>query len=280
MGQGRESVVFRMKKISTIGFIGAGNMAQALISGLVCQRAFSSKVFAFDPDAQKLKKLKKQFQIFPLKNNYEVVEKSEIVLLAVKPQEIRNVLKEIAPALENKILISIAAGIDTNTLSHKVKAKVIRAMPNNPALIGQGITALFSKNTLSPQDRQRVENIFLGAGEILWVKRERDLDVVTGLSGSGPAYVYQFVEDLSFAGEKLGLAPEVAYPLALKTVVGAALTLEKTGKKPVELIPLVTSKKGTTLEGLKVLKKMGLRRILVNTVRAATRRAREMRSEK
>ena len=152
-------------------------------------------------------------------------------------------------------------------------------MPNNPALIGEGITALFASSRLPRQKLRIAEEVFRGAGEILWVKKEGDLDTVTGLSGSGPAYLYRFVHALSQAGEKLGLPASLAHRLALKTALGSALTLQHTGKMPSELIPLVSSKKGTTLAGLKVLDRKKFNGIIHETVRAATRRAREMRKE-
>jgi pyrroline-5-carboxylate reductase len=267
-----------MKKSPSIGFIGAGNMAEALISGMIRKGYPSRQIFAYDSDPNKVKKLKNKFKIVPLNSNKEVMQRCRQVVLAIKPQNMREVFIEIAPYADHHLIISIAAGIDWSTLSKNLKGqcRIVRTMPNNPALIGEGITALYSKH-LSRADLQASENIFRGAGEVLWVKKESELDIVTGLSGSGPAYLYKFVEALAQAGEKLGLRQETAYRLALKTTVGSALTLQKTGKQPKELIPLVASKRGTTLAALSVLEKGRFNKLIEKTVSAATKRAREIR---
>jgi len=283
-------------KSSSTGFIGAGNMAQALIAGMRRLGIKPSQIGAHDPDRVKLKKVAAQFKIQSFSDNREVVRKCGLIVLATKPQEMKAVLREIAPEITNQGIVSIAAGLDTATLAKNLKLKtstqggsksrgqnsklkLVRAMPNNPALIGEGITALYSPSPLSPKEKRRVENLFRGAGEVLWVHREKDLDAVTGLSGSGPAYLYRFVEALSQAGVKMGLKPPIAHRLALKTVLGSALTLQRTGKSPSELIPLVTSKKGTTLSGLKILDKRRFNLIIHQTVRAATQRARQILKE-
>jgi len=258
-------------------------MAQALIAGL-CGRDRSrpvptSAIFVSDIFPQKLKKLSAQFKISPLSNR-DLAQKCSVIILAIKPQDLSKVLSEIAPEVKNSLIISIAAGVDCPTISKYLKkSKLVRAMPNNPALIGEGITALYSPSSLSKTEKKLAEKIFEGSGEILWVNKESDLDIVTGLSGSGPAYVYRFVEALAQAGKKLGLSETLAYRLALKTTLGASLTLEKTKKLPAELIPLVTSKKGTTLAGLKILDQKNFNSLIALTVAAATKRAKEMREE-
>ena len=168
-----------MGEKSSIGFIGAGNMAQALMMGILRLGTPSRKIYASDPDRKKLKKVASRFIIHPLSDNQEVVEQCSVVVLATKPQEIKSVLQEIAPEIKDHLLVSIAAGVDTATLSKglgrkdsKSKAKLIRAMPNNPALIGEGITALYSGSPLSPKEGFSLKACF-GAGEVLWVDRER-----------------------------------------------------------------------------------------------------------
>ncbi|MFO1518576.1 MAG: pyrroline-5-carboxylate reductase [bacterium] len=270
-----------MKKFLPIGFIGGGNMAQALISGMIRQGMTPQQIFVSDPDPQKLRKLAQKFKISSVKNNLDLMQKCRTIVLATKPQDLIPILREIAPAVSGHTMISIAAGIDRATLLKPFKGalRLIRAMPNNPALIGEGITGLYGPPSLSATEKKAVEAVFRGSGDVLWVNREADLDAVTGVSGSGPAYVYRFVEALGRAGEKVGLPTDVAYRLALKTTLGAALTLQKTGKLPQELIPLVTSKKGTTLAGLQVMEEKGFEKLLEQTVKAATKRAGEIRKE-
>ncbi len=264
-----------------IGFLGSGNMAKALMQGLLKNKTKASSIFAFDVDSKKLKNLKSQLKINTCSKAEELLEKSNIVILATKPQDLKAALQNLKSHFTKQIVISIAAGVDLATLSKQLptSCKLLRSMPNNPALIGEGITALFSKNRLSSQEKKVVESVFTGSGEVLWVDNEDQLDAVTGLSGSGPAYVYQFVKALTQGGVKQGLAHKTAYILALKTLLGAALTLQKTGQSPEVLIPLVTSKKGTTLEGLNVLRKRKFDQTLIETVAAATRRAREIKKE-
>ncbi len=262
-----------------IGFLGAGNMAQALIRGLL-KTINASHLFAYDLDAKKLKKLASQLKIKTCKTSSELLEKSNIVILATKPQDLKNALEPLKAYFKKHLVISIAAGIDCSTLAKLLpkSCKIIRSMPNNPALIGEGITALWGKN-ISVAERKKAEQVFEGAGEFLWVKKENDLDAVTGLSGSGPAYVYQFAKALSHAGIQQGLSKEQSYQLTLQTLLGAAHTLKQSGQTPEQLIPLVTSKKGTTLAGLTIMKKKNFDQIIQQTVAAATKRSQEIRNE-
>lgn len=262
----------------SVGFIGAGNMSQALISGMIKNKTSPQTIFAYDINRSQLKKISRQFKIKISSSLKEIFENCASIVLAVKPQNFPELIQEISPFTQNHLLISIAAGIETAFLK-KLKGKIVRAMPNNPALIGEGITALFNAQKLKKEELRKIEKIFQGSGEFLWVKKESELDGVTGLSGSGPAYVYRFIKALSFAGEKVGLKKSDANRLALKTVLGAALTLQKTEKNPEELISLVTSKGGTTLAGLKVLDQKKFDQIIIDTVRAATNRAKELRKE-
>ncbi|MBF0491327.1 MAG: pyrroline-5-carboxylate reductase [Deltaproteobacteria bacterium] len=263
----------------TIGFIGCGNMAQAMISGLLKKGFTSKQIFVFDVDLPKTKKFVQTHKINFVSDNHQLALISEVLILAIKPQEMKNVLREIAPFLRKQFLISIAAGVETALIrKFAPSCPILRSMPNNPALIGQGITGLYGKK-LSAAHKTLSEKIFAGCGEIVWIEKEELLDVVTGLSGSGPAYVYAFTQALEEAGKRLGLPDNIAYQLALKTLIGSANTLLQTGKNPSELISLVTSKKGTTLEGLKVLKKYKMSEVLLKTVKAATKRAQEIRKE-
>ncbi len=269
-----------------LGFIGAGNMAQALIAGWVSKGQSASSILISDANPQKLSQLKKKYGVLPVSSNQELVQKASQIVLAVKPQDLRQVLSEIVPFVKNQTFVSIAAGIDLSFISRHLTSPsqkkaplVLRAMPNNPALIGQGITALYTPLKLNSSQKKNIQNIFLGAGQVLWVEKEKDLDAVTGLSGSGPAYVYLFTEALIQAGIARGLSLEIASQLVISTLVGSSLMIQKTMQKPEELIAQVTSKRGTTLAGLQVLKKGGLFRLIKKTVRAATLRAQQMRKE-
>ncbi len=253
-------------------------MAQALISGMIKSKISPQTIFAYDIHSSQLKKIGQQFKIKTSSSLQEIFENCSSIVLAVKPQNFPELIQDIISFAQNHLLISIAAGIETASLK-KLKGKIVRAMPNNPALIGEGITALFSSQKLKKEELNKVEKIFQGSGEFLWVKKESELDGVTGLSGSGPAYVYRFVKALTIAGEKVGLKKSDANQLAIKTVLGAALTLQKTGKSPEELISLVTSRGGTTLAGLKVLDQKKFDRTIIDTVRAATDRAKELKKE-
>ncbi len=268
------------KLTAKIGFVGAGNMANALLQGLLKNKQAPSTLFVYDLNSKKMKTLT-NLGIRSCKNPAELLSKSEIIILATKPQDLKLALTELKPHLQKHLVISIATGIDTATLAKFIPSscKIIRSMPNNPALIGEGVTALYCAQKLQSSEKAKVEKIFQGAGDFLWVKKEEQLDAVTGLSGSGPAYVYQFVEALTQAGVKQGLPEEIAYSLSLKTVLGSALTLLKTKEKPSTLIPLVTSKKGTTLAGLAVMKKGKFNQLIAQTVKAATQRAKEIRNE-
>jgi len=260
----------------TIGFIGAGNMATALIQGMLREGFKASQIWVSDTDAKKTNRLKKELKI-QAASTQKVASQSYFLILATKPQDLKPVLKEISPLLKSKIVISIAAGVNIKTLSKYLRKEIfiVRTMPNNPALVGAGITALFSPK-LSAANRNKTEKIFKGCGKTLWIKNEADLDAVTALSGSGPAFVYYFIEALTNAGTKLGLSPQISTTLALETVYGACLTLIKTRSTPQTLIPLVTSKGGTTLAGLEVMKKMNLKKIIELTLQKACQRAKEL----
>lgn len=279
MAQNWESNISMKNNIGKIGFLGAGNMAQALIRGL-SKKVHAAQIFAYDIDQSKLKKLTSKLKIKACHTAAELIEKSNIVILATKPQDLKTALKPLKPYFKKHLVISIAAGIDYSILVKLLPktCKIIRSMPNNPALIGEGITALWGKN-ISVSERQITEQIFKGAGDFIWLRHESQMDAVTGLSGSGPAYVYQFAKALSEAGVRLGLAKEQANQLTLQTLLGAALTLKQSGQTAEQLIPLVTSKKGTTLAGLTVLKKKKFDQIIHQTVAAATRRSQEIQNE-
>lgn len=259
----------------SIGFIGGGRMAEALINGLISSGALKPEQVLFsDIDPERSGHISKKYGA-KAASAAEIVRGSEAVVLAVKPQVVPDVIKGLSFSKE-KLLISIAAGITIGFLEKAFPGvAVIRSMPNNPALVGAGITALARGEHVSDEQLALASRIFGSVGEVVMVK-EKDMDAVTGLSGSGPAYVYLMIEALAEAGKKLGLDPATAEKLALETVSGAARTMKETKKSAKELREMVTSPGGTTLEGLKVLEKMRFAEALVEAVAAAAKKSKKL----
>jgi pyrroline-5-carboxylate reductase len=266
-----------MKKI---GFLGAGNMAGALIKGLLSAKLYRpQEIFVSDIQPTQLRKLKRAYNVDGVKDNREVVRQVETVVLAVKPQILARVLEEIQPEVTKaKLFISIAAGVPLRRLETGLggKARVIRVMPNTPALLGKGIAVLVRGSLAKPQDEKLALTLFRGVGEALAVKDEALMDPVTGLSGSGPAYVYLFAEALIAGGVQEGLSPKIATQLAFTTIEGAVAMLKEAGKSPKELRDMVTSPGGTTLAGLSRLEEGGFTTTVSAAVSAATRRSKEL----
>jgi len=267
----------RMK--DKIGFIGAGNMGEALIKGILKAKLLSSqKVCASDIRETKLKQFQKTYGIKTFKDNKELVSQVNIILLAVKPQNMEEVLSEIAPVIEKKhLVISIAAGITTSYISKRLndKISVVRIMPNTPALIQEGASALAMGKHATQSDLKSVQKLFESVGKTVVVD-ESLMDAVTGLSGSGPAYVFLFIEALADAGVKMGLSRSVALLLSAQTCLGAARMVSETGEHPAKLKDMVTSPGGTTISGLHALEAGGLRTTIMDAVEAATRRSKEL----
>jgi pyrroline-5-carboxylate reductase len=263
----------------TIGFIGAGNMGEALIKGILKAKVLAPQnVYASDTREPRLKELQEGHGITTLSDNKELVLKARIIVLAVKPQNIETVLKEIAPAIkEEHLVISIAAGITASYIANHFEQKVpiVRVMPNTPALIQEGMSALAGGEHATESDLERAELLFGSVGKTVVVD-ESLMDAVTGLSGSGPAYFFLFIEVLTDAGGKMGLSRPVAQLLATQTCLGAAKMVLETGKDPAALRDMVTSKGGTTFSGLKAMEAGGLKKALMDGVEAATRRSQEL----
>lgn len=257
--------------MTRIGFIGGGKMAEALISRL----GASHKIIASDVSRKRLSYLKKKYRIKTTTDNLDVFSSAEVVILAVKPQIVPEVIDELRVPKE-KLLISIAAGITLGSLEKKFPGvPIVRVMPNNPALVGAGITALALGKSARKEHGEQANKIFRSVGEVVMVE-EKNMDAVTGLSGSGPAYVYSMIEALASAGEKLGIARKEAEKLAVQTVLGAAKTMKETGKSAKELREMVTSPGGTTIEGLKVLEKRKFSEALVEAVKAAAEKSKKL----
>jgi len=266
-----------------LGFIGGGNMAEAMIRGLTSAAFIEGKnILVFDPRPERLDFLHREYRIKPAAGNRDLVDKSDIVILAVKPQIVKQVLLDIGGCVaERHLVISIAAGVpisiieDTLAEGGCTSSAVVRTMPNTPALVGRGVTAIASGTQVSKTDVKIAHRVFEAIGTTVDVD-EVHLDAVTGLSGSGPAYIFLIIEALSDAGVKMGLPRDVANALTLQTVLGSAELAAKSGKHPGELKDMVTSPAGTTISGLHTLEAGGLRTTLMDAVEASTLRSRKL----
>ena len=266
-----------MKKI---GFVGAGNMAGALVKGLLATRRYRARdLWVSDADPRQLRRFKRSYGVDGTPDNVALTRDSAIVFLAVKPQIIGGVLEEIRDAVSRRqLFVSIAAGISTSRLEAGLgpQARVVRAMPNTPALVGAGATVVVRGRRATVADERLAAELFSGVGDVLRVKDETLMDVVTGLSGSGPAFVYLFAEALIAGATAEGLSDAVAKRLAYQTILGAALMLQQTGKSPAELRAMVTSPGGTTFAGLGALEAGRFGATVMNAIAAAARRSREL----
>jgi pyrroline-5-carboxylate reductase len=263
----------------TVGFVGGGNMGEALIKGLLgASLVPASAIHATDVRLERLKELDRQYGIQVSSDNVELVRHSDIVILAVKPQIMDAVLKEIAPAVtRKKLLISIAAGVSTakiRAVLHK-DARLIRVMPNTPALVLEGVTAIAKAEGLEPDDLDAAGEIFSAVGRVV-ILDESLMDAVTGLSGSGPAYVAVVIESLADGGVRMGLDRITAMTLATQTVLGAAKLLLETGLHPGALKDMVSSPGGTSIAGIAALEEGGIRTTFIKAVERATERSREL----
>jgi pyrroline-5-carboxylate reductase len=261
-----------------IAVLGAGNMAEALIKGLLRGHCEAAQISASAPREERVKELSDRYGIFATQRNVELVDRADIVVLAVKPQIMRKVLDEIAERVTPETLvISIAAGIPIAAIEQRLKAgtRVIRTMPNTPALVDAGATAISRGGHATEADLADARRIFDAVG-ITVTLDESQLDAVTGLSGSGPAYMFLILEALSDAGVKVGLSRRTAQLLAAQTVLGSAKLLLETNEHPGRLKDMVTSPGGTAITGLHVLESGGLRTTLIDAVEAATKRSHEL----
>jgi pyrroline-5-carboxylate reductase len=262
-----------------VGFVGGGNMAEALIRGLLGTGLVPADLLAAtDVRTERTEQLARQFAITAHGDNVRLVREADVVLLAVKPQILATVLAEVAPAVTARhLLVSVAAGVPTAAIRAALgkEARIVRVMPNTPALVLQGATAVARGPGLGPDDLATVEEIFGAVGRVV-VLDESQLDAVTGLSGSGPGYVAIVIEALADGGVKMGLDRATAMTLATQTVRGAAQLLAETGLHPAALKDMVASPGGTTIAGIAALEEGGLRTTLIRAVERATLRSREL----
>jgi len=273
----------RPRRLATryaVGFVGGGNMATAMIKGFVAAKLCApGQIIASDVDAAKRAALKRTLKVNATADNAAVTRDAAVVILAVKPQIIDAVLAEMRPAVSRRqLFVSIAAGVPTQRLERGLGdgARVVRVMPNTPALLGKGMAVAVRGRYAGPADERLVLKLLRTVGQARAVRDERLLDAVTGLSGSGPAYVYLFAEALIAGGIAAGLAADVATELTLQTITGAAAMLQETGETPERLRAMVTSPGGTTLAGLTELERRGFVDAVAACVVVATRRAVEL----
>jgi len=257
-----------------IGFIGGGNMAEAMIKGIV--QTVGKDIMVSEPRDDRRMYLEKTYSIKSTSDNKEVVKNSHIIVLAVKPQNMDDVTAEIGDSIsDDKIIISIAAGITLSYLSARIKtSKIIRVMPNTPALVQEGMSVLTLCECIHDKEMSLVRNIFMSIGRVL-VLPEKYMDAVTALSGSGPAFIALFVESMIDAGIIVGLSNDNATELAIQTLIGTAKLLE-TGMPPDKLRVMVTSPGGTTEAGLKVFEERGLKNIVAAVIKAAADRSKKL----
>lgn len=264
-----------------IAFVGFGKMAQAIAGGLIQNKVKSaSQILAYDLDQKSLSNNSRRLKIKPCENNIALIQNAEIVILAVKPFHLGEVLTEIAPYIKRgQIFISIAAGAPLKALKKYTETPFwVRVMPNTPALLKLGMTGIYFDHFFPKNKKKNIEKIFQALGKTLVVSDEKSIDAVTALSGSGPAFVYAFADAMIQGGIKAGLNKSDALLLSIQTLKGASAMLEAY-PDPENLIAQVSSKKGTTLEGLKTLKKYKFKEIVKRCVQSAHKRSQSISKE-
>jgi pyrroline-5-carboxylate reductase len=264
----------------SISFIGGGNMARSLIGGLIARGHAASSIVVADPLASQLELLKTTYGVHTAPANAEAAHRGDVVILAVKPQELHNVARDIADAVRDKLLISVAAGIRASDIERwSGGASVVRCMPNRPALQGCGMTGLFAPAKVSSEHRKIAEDILAAVGATLWLTEEHQMDAVTAISGSGPAYFFLLVEMMEDAGVTLGLPRDISRKLAIETAYGAGLMARQGPETPAILREQVTSKGGTTEAALKHLEAHNVRTLFQKAIAAACERSAQLASE-
>jgi len=261
-----------------LAFIGGGNMARAIIGGLLARGTKASAIGVVEPDAAARARLSSELGVTAIERPDASIASSALAVFAVKPQQMREAARAGAPHLSRSLVLSIAAGIRIDDLSRWLggHGRVVRAMPNTPALVHAGVTGLCARPSVGAGDRKAAAALMSAVGEVLWFDREEDLDAVTAVSGSGPAYVFYAIEALEQAARELGLAPDASRTLAVATFAGAAKLAQARGEDPAVLRAQVTSKGGTTERALEVLEAAQVKREFIAAVKAACERSREL----
>ena len=265
---------------ATIAFIGGGNMASALIGGLIQSGHAPTAIHVVEPFEAQANKLREQFGVKVEGAASPALADAALVVWAVKPQLFKQAAQPCAKHVKGALQLSVMAGIRSTAIAEATgSARVVRTMPNTPALIGRGMSGLYASEAVTSDERAGVERLLAPTGELLWVEREEQLDAVTALSGSGPAYVFYFIEAMMRAGNELGLSTDQARRLSVGTFAGAAALAAQSSEAPAVLRQNVTSKGGTTHAAITTLDELGVMDAFVQALHAAARRAKELGDE-
>jgi pyrroline-5-carboxylate reductase len=263
-----------------IAFIGGGNMASAIISGLTRQGFPSQSIDVVEPYREARDKLLSAFDIAAQTQPGAFLSKATILIWAVKPQSFKDAALQVRFHTKEALHLSVAAGIRSDSIARWLgNERIVRTMPNTPALIGKGITAMVARPAVTEADRKLAERVIATTGEFMWLEQETQLDAVTALSGSGPAYMFYFMEAMTAAGADMGLSREQAYRLAVATFIGAGELARASNEPPEILRQRVTSKGGTTHAAITSMDESGIRPLFARALHEAQKRARELGDE-
>ncbi|MFC5497077.1 pyrroline-5-carboxylate reductase [Caenimonas terrae] len=263
-----------------IAFIGGGNMASAIIGGLLREGLAPAQIEVVEPFAEARLRLQSQFGVQAQEHAGPALGRAQLVVWAVKPQTFKQAALQARSHTGKALHLSVAAGIRSDSIAAWLGTeRIVRSMPNTPALVGKGMTALFARPAVTAADRDLVEQVIATTGESLWVQDEKQLDAVTALSGSGPAYVFFFLEAMTKAGVEMGLSPQQAHQLAVGTFVGASELARASDEAPEVLRQRVTSKGGTTYAAIASMEQDQVQALFAKALHAANTRARELGDE-
>ncbi len=266
-----------------ITFIGAGNMGQSLMGGLIDDGYPADKIWASNPILEHLELLHDKYAVKTTPDNLTAAKHGDVIVLCIKPQVLESVCKEIAEIAKDKLIISIAAGVTTTAISQWLgndKYAIIRCMPNTPALVRCGASSLFANPHVSVEHKQYAESIMRAVGICQWVNSETDLDIITALSGSGPAYYFLLMEAMQAQAITLGLSPDIAHLFTLQTALGAARLAMESNQSPQQLRENVTSPGGTTAAAIDTLEQHDFHDIVAKAMTAAKQRAEDIAQNK
>lgn len=262
-----------------ICFIGGGNMAQALIGGLISRGLPPTRITVSDP-VEQIRQLLQEKEVHVTQDNVAAIQNADVVVLAVKPQVLASVLRPLKGLLSDKLVISIIAGAEIQTISNLIDSnRIVRVMPNTPALVQTGAHGIYANDVVSASDRELTSQILAATGLTIWVNSEAQIDAVTAVSGSGPAYFFYLMESMIRAGKNLGLDEKVATALTLQTALGAAQMAITSSNTPSELRKNVTSPNGTTQAALEVFDRAQISQNIQSALAAAQKRSQELAQE-
>lgn len=264
---------------SNICFIGGGNMAQALIGGLISRGLPPTRITVSDP-VEQIRHLLQEKEVHVTQDNVAAIKNADVVVLAVKPQVLANVLRPLKGLLSDKLVISIIAGAEIKTISNLIDSeRIVRVMPNTPALVQTGAHGIYANDVVGASDRELTSQILAATGLTIWVNSEAQIDAITAVSGSGPAYFFYLMESMIRAGKNLGLDEKVATALTLQTALGAAQMAITSSNTPSELRKNVTSPNGTTQAALEVFDRAQISQNIQSALAAAQKRSQELAQE-